>query len=245
MKKAITLALTLVLCMGLACPAFAADNGFVPSITYKGSPDIVAPEGDGEIIGIVREEVKPEEVKSYVNRGCLVLTPVAEAETSEAIPQKAKEVLLEVYRELSSGRMKLPYDKVEGYNGEAMVIRELLDASWLCGGASYDHDHPTEVKPEGVVVELIFDLGVKPEDKLIVMTYGGGEWHEIVEVENKGDGTVRCVLEELGPIAISVAQPGAAAAAKQVNAMPWVVILVGAAAAAVALIVVFGKRKKQ
>ena len=62
MKKAITLALTLVRCMGLACPAFAADNGFVPSITYKGAPDIVAPEGDGEIIGIVREEVKPEEV---------------------------------------------------------------------------------------------------------------------------------------------------------------------------------------
>ena len=250
MKKAIMLVLTLVLCVGLACPAAAADNGFVPSITYKGLPDVVPPEGgEGKVvIGIVREEKEKDEdeqILDFVDAGCLVLTPVAEAEESKAIPQKAKEILLEVYRELSSGRMKLPYDKAEDYNGEAMVIRELLDASWLCVTDAYDHNHEEQIEPEGIVFEITFDLGVKPEDKVVVMTYHDGEWEPIVEAENNGDGTLRCVFEKLGPIAISVAQPGTAAPQRSESILPWVLVMAGALAGAIVLIVVYGKRKKQ
>ena len=41
MKRIISLFIILVLCLSLAAPAFATETGFVPSITYKPSPEIV------------------------------------------------------------------------------------------------------------------------------------------------------------------------------------------------------------
>lgn len=247
MKRAIGLLLMLTLCISLSCPAFAAENSFVPSITYKGEPEIVPTEDEEgkPVIGIVREDGKKNEEEeallSYVYQPCLVITPVAEAESSAAIPDEAAETLLYVYEELSSGRMKLPYDKAENYKGETMVIRELLDASWLCGVGS-DHDHPTQVAPEGVVLEITFDLGVQPEDKLIVMTYHDGEWEPIAEAINNGDGTVTCVFEHLCPVAISVAQGAAANTGDSFSFMPWVVVMIAALAA---LVVVFTRKAKK
>lgn len=283
MKRVFSFVLMLVLCISLACPAFAANNNFVPSITAKPTPGIIPvepPKPDKPddkddsiikiIIGLVRKEkpVEPEgtlpeptdstgeptnkpdrdkwgEIIDYVDAGCLVITSVAEAEVSKAIPQKAKEVLLEIYQELSSGRMKLPYEKLEGYSGETMVIRELLDASWLCVTDQYDHNHEAQIAPKGVVFEITLDLGIKPEDQVNVMTYQDGEWEPIVDVVNNGDGTMLCVFEQLGPIAISVAQPGTAVPQQSASILPWVLVMVGALTAAIVLIVVYGKRKKQ
>jgi len=243
MRKLIGLLLMLTLCICLACPAFAAEAGFVPSITYKGEPDFVPTEdSEGQpVIGIVREEEK-EDILSYVYNGCLLVTPVAEAEESKAIPQAAKETLLYVYEELSSGRMKLPYDKASNYKGEPMVIRELLDLSWLCGTPAFDHDHPTQVEPEGIVFQVTFDLGVQPTDKLIVMTYEDEEWEPIVETINNGDGTVTCVFEKAGAVAISIAQGAAAATGDAFNPTPWIIVMIAALAA---LVVVFAKKAKK
>ncbi len=256
MKKFAALTVALMLCLSLACPAFAAD--FVPSITYKGEPEMVPPviedlpeelqpEPDVTIIGVVRDEFEtPEEyISSLVEKACLVVTPVAKAEESELIPEHESEVLLEVYRELSSGRMKLPYEGVEGYNGQNMVIRELLDVTWLCGEDNSDHDHPTEVAPEGVVFDVIFDLGVAPDDYITVMTYNDGKWTPIVEVENLGDGTVRCVFEHLCPVAVSVAQGGMAKATDSASTMPWMLVMAAALAAIVGIFVVLGKKEKK
>ena len=51
MRKIICLLCVLVLCLSLACPAFAAQNTFVPSITYKDTPDVDDAEMDGEKTG--------------------------------------------------------------------------------------------------------------------------------------------------------------------------------------------------
>ena len=41
MKKLIMIVTMLALCISMVCPAFAAESGFVPSITYKGVPEVV------------------------------------------------------------------------------------------------------------------------------------------------------------------------------------------------------------
>lgn len=208
MKKAIVLLFVLALCMALTCPVFAAQDDFVPSITYKGEPEIVpVKDPDGKpAVGITYEETKIDQIISHIYDGCLVITPVSEVESSEEIPDAAAQQLKDVYEALVSGEMKLPYDKVPGYNGENMVILELVDASWLCGTDLSDHDHPTEVEPEGIVFDIIFDLGVSEFANVVVMTYNNDEWNPIDKVVNNGDGTVTCTFEHLCPVAISVSE---------------------------------------
>lgn len=208
MKKAIVLLFVLAMCMALTCPVFAAQDDFVPSITYKGEPEIVPVEDpDGKpAIGITYEEVPEKEIVSYVYDGCLIITPVAAVDTSEEIPEAAAQQLKDVYEALVSGEMKLPYDKVQGYDGQDMVILELVDASWLCGTETSDHDHPAEVEPDGVLFEITFDLGVSEFADVVVMTYKNDQWNPIEKVVNNGDGTVTCTFEHLCPVAFSVSE---------------------------------------
>ena len=233
MRRIVCLLIALVMCLSIAAPVFAADNGFVPSITYKGEPEIVEKEDetgtpiveeDKPVVGeVVKQDTpqgsKPEqsgqpsaeeamqgEKLSNVMQDCLLIPPVSKVDTQEALPDEAAEELKTVYKELSQGDMKLPYEKVEDVKADEMVILELLDLPWLCGTETSNHDHPTEVEPEGVVFDVTFKLGVSADAKVVVMTYKDGEWNPIAGVTNNGDGTVTCVFEHLCPVAISVEQ---------------------------------------
>lgn len=248
MKKAIVLLFALALCMALACPAFAAQDDFVPSITYKGEPEIVpVVDPDGKpAIGTTYEEV-PEDIISYVYDGCLIVTPVAEVDTSEEIPEEAAETLKYVYEALVSGEMKLPYDKVEGYSGQDMVILELVDATWLCGTPTSDHDHPTEVAPEGILFDITFELGVSEFAEVVVMTYHDGEWAPIEKVVNNGDGTVTCTFEHLCPVAFSVSEDYNDAPPQTGDGSNvWILFVVMIVAlAGIVVVAVLGFRKKK
>ena len=208
MNRVFAMILALVMCVALACPVFAAQEDFVPSITYKGEPELVPvkdPNGE-DAVGTVYKVQAEDQPLSYIYDGCLVITSVANVDASEEIPDTAAEQLKEVYNALTSGEMKLPYDKVEGYAGQDMTILELLDVSWLCGADASDHDHPTEVEPEGVVFDVTFRMGVSQFAKVVVMTYNNGQWNPIENVVNNGDGTVTCTFEHLCPVVFCVSQ---------------------------------------
>ena len=191
MKKLICLLTVLALAMAFACPVFAADV-FVPSISEKEEPDIVI--GEEGVLG----EIKGEDgVIDKVEGGCLVITPISKVDTSTEIPEASRTELKYVYQELLSGNMTLPYEK-DGLDPNTMVIRELIDASWLC------EDHPAMLEPEGVTIDLTFDIGVDADTKVYVYVYIDGVW-TAVPVINNGDGTVTCTFEELCPIAFCVA----------------------------------------
>ena len=119
MKKLICLLTVLALAMAFACPVFAAE-AFVPSISDKEEPDIVP---DDE--GVIGEIWKDDEVIDKVEGGCLVITPISEAETSTEIPEDAREELLYVYKELLEGDMTLPYEQ-DGLDPETMVMRNVM-----------------------------------------------------------------------------------------------------------------------
>lgn len=196
MKKAFSLIAALLVAASLACTAFAAD--FVPSISEKGSPVLVLIDDDqgNKVQGKI---VTDGEDTGFLGNLCLVVTAVADAETSTLIPDDAEKLLLEVYAKLKSGEMKLPYEKISPeIDPEAMVIRDLFDVSWLCG------EHPVIVAPKGVCVELIFDLNLGKDTEVYAMSYKNGEWSPIVSCVNNGDGTVTCVFEDFCPVAFSV-----------------------------------------
>ena len=229
MKKIICLLTVLLLTIALACPAFAAES-FVPSISEKEEPDIVV--DDEGVAGVIRGE--DGDILDKVEEGCLVITPISKAKTSTEIPEDAREELLYVYDELLNGDMTLPYEQ-DGLDPETMVIRDLIDASWLC------EEHPAMLEPEGVTIDLTFDIGVSADTKVYVYVYIDGVWTP-VPVVNNGDGTVTCTFEKICPIAFCVSagtgtppvQTGDAFAS-QMNM--WMVLMVVSAAALVAAVV--------
>ena len=198
MKKFICLTLVLMLCVSLALPVFATQGAFVPSISEKDGPTLV-PTTDETGKTIYGRIMKDGKMIGYIDQDCLVITPVSKAETSNEIPADSKETLLYVYEQLTSGKMTMPYHLHNpNYDSDDMVIRDLFDATFLCG------EHPKMLEPTGVMLVLTFDIGVKADEDVSVMTYKNGAWGNIVKITNNGDGTVTCVFEHLCPIAFSV-----------------------------------------
>lgn len=244
MKKFFALILALMTCISLASPAFAADS-FVPSISYKGSPDIVPiKDANGKYaLGLIRD--KDGNVLEYIYGECLLVTPVADAKKSTAIPQDAKEMLLYVYEKLTDGSMTLPYEK-EGFS-DKMVIKDLFDVSWVCDEA-HKKAHEEYLKPEGNVLEVIFKVGVKKNTVVSVMTYKEEAWSEIAGVENMGNGNVLCTFEHLCPVAFSVPVASNSAPPRTGDMMGqdltlWMGLMAFAAVALVGVVAVSRKRK--
>lgn len=240
MRKLICILTAVLMCAALICPALAAED-FVPSISYKGVPRLVTikDRNGNNAFAVVRNAAG--EIVDYMYESCMLLTPVARAADDQDISAGDKAELLEVYDALSNGTMKLPYG--EGVDAEDMVIRDLFHIGWLC-----DHDHDAALLPEGVVIELIFDLGVDADETVVVMTYKNDAWGEIAKVVNNGDGTVTCTFEHLCPVAIAVesetaGEPGDGGDAFGGTMYLWIVLMVVSAAAVV--VVATSRRKVQ
>ena len=227
MRKIMSLMVALLLIAGVVCTALAAENVFVPSISYKDGPDIVDAEQDGEDVG-----------------DCLVVTTITDARNkSTDIYQEDRDLLLEVYEKLDDGSMKLPLE-------DDHVIRELVDVSWKkTSCVEAEHGHKQWLSQEDTTISVTFDLGVGKDTDVMVMVYLDGEWVAAESVVNNGNGTVTVVFEDICPVAFCVkradqTQPpktGDPAAGK----LPvYMAALVISAVALVALLIWRGKKRK-
>lgn len=202
MKKLVSLVLALMMCFGLCSVVYAAEDGFVPSISYKPGPELVTGSDDegNETVGTITDADGEPMDYVYSDDACLVITPIADALNDEqtGIPDEAEELLEFVYEELKAGRMKLPVE-----NPDDMAIIQMVDATFLCDGAVDYTDHETMLEDEGVSLVLTFDLGVGADVPVTVMCYVDGQWVEVPTVNN-GDGTVTCVFEKLCPVVFAV-----------------------------------------
>lgn len=243
MKRILCVAIAILLCSLAVLSAIAADNEFVPSISYKGSPDIVPvkdPDGKDAYGVILGKDNKPQ---YYLLKTCLLVTPVSEAEDSTKIPEAAKQQLLKVYQGLSDGTMQLPYEKISSQlDPNKMVIRDLFDISFLCG------DHPELLAQDDITAEVKFDLGIDSQTEIYCMVYADGQWEPAVNIKNNDDGTVTCVFEELGAVAFAVkttdAPPAQTGDTVGANLPLWIAVM-GVSAAALILLVILGRRKSQ
>ena len=247
MKKVVCLLIVMMLCMSLVLPAYAAEDSFVPSITYKPTPELVPviDENQEEHVGIIVRDENGE-ILGYVDEGCLRITPVAHIwDDTKEVPEVVRELLETVYNGLNDGSIEISYDKHGADLDPAnMVIRDLFDARFGC------EECEKLLEPEGAVMELTFDLGVVADAQIYVQTYdeATGEWTPVVKTVNNGDGTVTCTFEHLCAIEFSMVMPGTSAPvedAPQGNALPWIIALLVAAAAAVVVVVIIAKNKKK
>lgn len=244
MRRMVCFISVLLLCLSFAAPAFAAENGFVPSITYKPNPEIVPVEDENgeEHIGVIRD--KDGNIVDYVGHGCLKITPIAHVWDEEIeVPETIEKLLTKVYNGLNDGSMKIPYEKHDAnLNAANMVIRDLFDARWVC------EEHREMIEAEGVTFEITFELGVVADAQIFVMTYdeATNEWSPVVKVVNNGDGTVTCTFEHLCAIEFSMPIAAAVVPAEDVqnpSVLPWIVVLVLAVVGVVAIVVVKNKKK--
>lgn len=240
MKRLFAIITAVMMCVSLMVPAMAAQE-FMPSVTNKPAPEIVPiPDEDGGLhIGVILND--DGEIIKYVDEGCLIVTPVAEVETSTEIPEASRTILRDVYKKLTDGSMTIPYEKHDaGLDSSKMVIRDLFDATFVCG------DCPVELEPEGAVLQITFDLNVKPGVDVYAMTYKDSEWNPIVSCKNNGDGTVTCTFEKLCPVEFSIstgdASPGSG---DQDNVSLWGIVAIASLAAIVVLTVVYRASSKK
>ena len=230
MKRILSLIVAVALCLSLTASfAFAAE--FVPSIGDKDHPEIV-PDGDGSVGQIVGEGGG---IISNLDDGCIIITPVSGANSSEDIPEDAKENLLDLYEGLVDGSIQVPYDP--SIDPDDMVIRDLIDISFDCD------EHPGLLE-DGGVLQLTFDLGVAPDDNVVVMVYVDGEWIN-VELINNGDGTVTCFFNQLGAVVFAVQQSEAPPQTGDFsgnNVIMWAVLMAVSAIALVVCVVVYRRK---
>ncbi len=225
MKKVLSLAITLALCMSLTISAFAAENEFVPSITYKDGPSITSAEMDGADVS-----------------ACLVVTTLKDAEEKNTdITQDERDTLQQVYEDLKNGTTTLPTD-------ENYVIRELIDLSFKhneCREVDEHGQKDQKLKEDGITLTADFDLGISKEDEVLVFVYIDGEWQSIESVKNNGDGTITCVFEDICPVAFAVKHP-VASMAPQTGDTQHILLWTGlTVASALALVALFLFRRKR
>lgn len=221
MKRMISVLTVVLLCVSLVCPVFAANDTFVPSISEKDQPDIIpTPEGYFALI-----YDKAGNIVGYLNKDCIVITPVSQANTSTKIPEDSKKTLLDVHQKLLDGSMKIPYE-----NGTDWVIRDLFDVSLLCD------DHPQMLK-DGNYLSITLDLGIGEKAAVNIMIYENGQWHPAIKTVNNGDGTVTVAIDRVGVVAVSVPAGETPNTGINDNVALWVVLMAVAAAALVAVVV--------
>jgi len=248
MKKVLCSLLALVVLAAMALPVLAAGDDFVPSITYKDAPEIVVTEDElgNEIAAVVRDEAG--EVVDYIFTTELASSSIAKVEESETLTSDEKALLKDVYNKITTGEMKLPYEKVEAVKEQTMVIRDLIyltirDVSPLSAAGVLE---VTPLANEKTRWEISFNMGVEADTQVVAMTYNNNEWTPAHKVVNNGDGTVTCTLDSLGVLALSVPVVTSAPAEPAPAPDYTIWIIVGAAAAVVlVVIIVVATRKKK
>lgn len=210
MKRIISLLMVLVM---VAIPMTVFASNFVPSISYKGAPEIVLADPATGLVGEIVGNVGTAEHDRKVYSDCIVVTPVSEASTSTEIPAAAAQTLLSVYGQLSDQEARLSELSDElnllvasklgnGKDGDDLVVKDLFDVSVICDNLE------ASLAPAGTTLDITFDISVAADEEVFIMTYKNNAWAPIVNVVNNKDGTVTGTFENFCPVAIFIEGEG-------------------------------------
>lgn len=205
MKRFLCVLAVLLMCVGLVCPAYAAQNDFVPSVSRPQKPTIK------DVILAIKDQIESGEGVD----GCVIITTVQEAKDKITdIYQEERELLIEVYEQLSGGAMTLPVS-------QNYAILDVVDVNFKAGTCvETEHTHEPEMEQEETILVVDFELGVEATTEVVVMVYVDEEWKPVEKVTNNGDGTITCELPDVGPVAFCVPAQEEAQPATQPATVP-------------------------
>lgn len=238
MRKVICLITAMILCLGMAAPAFATENEFVPSIGYKDPIEIIDVEMDGE-------DIDP----------CLIVSSIKQAtEKTTDITQHDRDLLLSVYEKLLSGEMTLP---LEG----KYVIRDLVDVSFRYNDCRQNAEHgnkPGVLEQEGITVTVTFKMGIGANEKIKVLVFMEGEgtartgnqkvngqWVPAKSVKNNGDGTLTVEFEDIGPVAFVVEKDESTSPTGDIAGGQLIFLAIAMAVCAVGIVVLVSMKARK
>lgn len=179
MKKVISCLLVLVLCLSASVTVMADSVEFVPSITYKPAPEVVATMPEG-------------------HEDCIVVTPVSDEDAEE---------LKGLYSELTGDGVKLSEecpdlnDMVSEALGENKTADDLVVRDLFHIGA--DCDELDEYMNADGTVKVTFASTVAEGESVFAMMYADGAW-KAIDATNNNDGTITVAVKEWGSVAIMV-----------------------------------------
>lgn len=252
MKKIIAIFIAALLIMSFGTTAFAAE--FVPSVSEKDAPVVVAPEDiqeEGTAALIVNLDY---EVIKEIPGTKLIVTGIGNADKSTEIPEEARVTLKKVSAELAKADVKLSEvipamnDLVKeklgaDKNADNLIIRDLFDVSLVCEETNellIDEAHRLVIK---------FDIGIAKDKFITAMKYNMEAecWETIYNVTNNGDGTITCEFDHLCPIAFLVeGNPEAAQTGdNSVSLYIWIALAAVSAGLIVVLFVTKNKKEKE
>ena len=222
MKKVVSIALMMALCLALAIPAFAAGEGFVPSIGYKDHPEVIK----------VFEVLDDGTVIDTWPTDALIIVPISDVlnKTDKELTADEKKMFEDLYNDLLSGDETIPYP--DGDSNK--VIRDFFFAKLI------GEERIKELEKDDIYISITFDVGIGPDEEITVMRYNDGEWLPATSVVNNGDGTITVILDILGVIAFSVptgTDTPVTGDNSSSNNLVWVIVMVSSAAALVAVVV--------
>lgn len=232
MKRTLLLVTVLALVFTAALPVWAAEDTFVPSITYKDGPEILEAKMNGEDV-----------------TACLEVTSILQAQQKQTdIPQENRDLLMEVYQQLLANEMQLPLSQssaqaVTAARTTDYVVRELIDVSWRKSDCvDLKHTHDEWLEKENTTLTVAFDAGIPGDVQPVVLVYVDGQWVHAKSVENNGNKTLTVVFEDICPVAICVPRDVNDTPADTGDALGrmlwlWVALLVICLAAAAYLLV--------
>lgn len=204
MKKVWCLVIVLVLALSMACSVFAADGSenddeFTSSVAVDSGWVQYKDDSGKNIWGEIVTEDDLGGCISIIGEECILDVSVFEAMHNEGVPAAIKDKLIDIYHAILGNDIEFPYDQIDSrLKPEYMVIRDLIDLSWLCD------EHKEWDEKDGHYVKLTFNVGVKENLPVYAMVYNGEEWVPAIDVVNNDDGTVTVIMEDIGMVAFSV-----------------------------------------
>lgn len=211
MKRIFTLVIAIVLMLTLTLSATAAE--FVESVTNKGAPQLVVIDqlNGKDVVGFITDADGNQLSAEFIE--CLIITSVAEAETDPDIPEDAKKLLLDLYKQMTADDAKLSelcpaLDELvkeqlgEDASADDLVVKDFFDITDICDEIA------TFLPQHGATLDLTFEVGIGANEYIVAMVYVDGEWVPAVSTTNNGDGTVTVVFDKICPVAFLVPGSG-------------------------------------
>lgn len=205
MKRVIAFALVLITVLTAAVPVMAAEQSFVPSVSFDSSIiEIIAKEDGRDVIGYVEDANGNRLSTEY--HDCLVVTSVLDVKRGDTVISKeACDLLIKTYESLTADGVKLSQQipvlndiakEAFGQSSTAddLTVRDIYDFTSLC------EDLNNYLEAGDNTLTLKVKMSVEENTFISVVSLYNGQWVPAQRVVKNNDRTISVTFTKLCPV---------------------------------------------